>query len=46
VIPLSKGISAAGLTEILDGKRFEVKKGNLYISVSPKSGVVLASKVR
>jgi glycosidase len=46
VIPLSKGISASGLTNILDQKRFDVMKGNLYISVSPKSGVILASKLK
>lgn len=46
VLPLSKGISASGLTNIYDMKRFDVKKGNLYISLSPKSGVILSSRIR
>lgn len=45
-IPLSKGISASGLTNILDNKLFTVKRGNLNISLSPKSGVILASRFR
>ncbi len=45
-IPLSKGISASGLTNILDTKTFTVKRGNLNISLSPKSGVVLVSRFR